>query len=56
VDDLNRGLYTVDGSLHPRKDLQLVKGNVIKQLPSPKHNKNNETFRIKKVNHSKIQK
>jgi hypothetical protein len=23
-------LYTVDGSLHTRKDLQLVKGNVIK--------------------------
>jgi transposase InsO family protein len=30
VEDINRGLYTVDGSLHPRKDLQLVKGNVIK--------------------------
>ena len=30
VEDVNRGLYTVDGSLHPRKDLQLVKGNVIK--------------------------
>ena len=30
VEDKNRGLYTVDGSLHPRKDLQLVKGNVIK--------------------------
>ncbi len=28
--DKNRGLYTVDGSLHPRKDLQLVKGNVMK--------------------------
>ena len=25
-----RGLYTVDGILHPRKDLQLVKGNIIK--------------------------
>ena len=30
IEDVNRGLYTVDGSLHPRKDLQLVKGNVIK--------------------------
>ncbi len=30
VEDKNRGLYTVDGSLHPRKNLQLVKGNVIK--------------------------
>jgi hypothetical protein len=30
VDNVNRGLYTVDGSIHPRKDLQLVKGNVIK--------------------------
>ena len=30
VEKTNRGLYTVDGSLHPRKDLQLVKGNVIK--------------------------
>ena len=30
VKDVNRGLYTVDGSLHTRKDLQLVKGNVIK--------------------------
>ena len=25
VEDKNRGLCTVDGSLHPRKDLQLVK-------------------------------
>ncbi len=30
VEDVNRGLYTVDGSLDTRKDLQLVKGNVIK--------------------------
>ena len=30
LEDKNRGLYTVNGSLHPRKDLQLVKGNVIK--------------------------
>ena len=30
VEKTNRGLYTVDGSIHPRKDLQLVKGNVIK--------------------------
>ena len=30
IEDVNRGLYTVDGSLHTRKDLQLVKGNIIK--------------------------
>jgi hypothetical protein len=30
VEDVNRGLYTVDSSLHTRKDLQLVKGDVIK--------------------------
>ena len=30
IEDINRGLHTVDGSLHPRKELQLVKGNVIK--------------------------
>jgi hypothetical protein len=30
VENVNRGVYTVDGSLHPRKDLQVVKGNVIK--------------------------
>ncbi len=29
-EDKTRELYTVDGSLHPRKDLQLVAGNVIK--------------------------
>ncbi len=33
VEEINRGLYTVDGSLHTRKDLQLVKGNVI-QAPT----------------------
>ncbi len=30
VEDVNGGLFIVDGSLHPRNDLQLVKGNVIK--------------------------
>jgi hypothetical protein len=30
LENVNRELYTVDGSLHPRKDLQSVKGNVIK--------------------------
>ncbi len=25
VEDVNRGLYTVNGSLHTRKDIQLVK-------------------------------
>ncbi len=29
LENKNRGLYIVDGLLHPRKDLQLVKGNVI---------------------------
>jgi hypothetical protein len=51
VEDVNRGLYTVDDSLHTRKDLQLVKGNVINHLPRPKHNKNNVIYRIKWVNH-----
>ncbi len=51
VEDVDRGLYTVDGSLHTRKDLQLVKGNVIKHLPRLKHNENNEIYRIKWVNH-----
>jgi hypothetical protein len=30
VDEINRGLYEVNGVIHPRKDFQLVKGNVIK--------------------------
>ncbi len=46
VEDKTRGLYTVDGSLHPRKDLKLVKGHVIKHLPRLKHNKNNMKYRI----------
>jgi hypothetical protein len=29
VENINRGSYTVDGSLNPRKDLQIVKGNVL---------------------------
>jgi hypothetical protein len=33
VEDTTRGLHAVDGSLPPRKDLQLVKGNIIKALP-----------------------
>ncbi len=37
IQDVDRGLYTVDGSLHPRKDLQIVKGNVINHLQRPKH-------------------
>ncbi len=40
VEDVNRGLYTVDGSLHTRKDLQLVKGNVIKALTKNKAQQN----------------
>ena len=31
IEDVNKGLYTVDGSFHSRKDLQLVKENVIKE-------------------------
>ncbi len=49
AENVNRGLYTVDVSLHTRKDLQLVKGNVIKHLPRLKHNKNNVIYRIKWV-------
>ena len=30
MEDTDKGLYKVDGSFHPRKDLQLVKGNIIK--------------------------
>ncbi len=30
VEDKNRGSCIVDGSLHSMKDLQLIKGNVIK--------------------------
>ena len=41
VDNVNRGLYTVDGSIHPRKDLQLVKGNVY------------HIYKIKWVNYSR---
>ncbi len=29
IDEKNRGLYKVDDFLHPRKDLQLIKGNII---------------------------
>jgi hypothetical protein len=46
VEDVNRGLYSVDGSSHPKR-MHLVKGNVIKHLPRPKHNKNNMIYRIK---------
>jgi hypothetical protein len=30
IGDVDRGSYTVDRTLHTRKDLQLVKGNAIK--------------------------
>ncbi len=39
VEDINRGLYTVDGHYILEKKLQLVKGNVMKHLSRPKHNK-----------------
>ncbi len=54
VEDVNRGLYTVDGSLHTQKDLQLVKGNLIKHLLRLKHNKNNVIYRIKQVNNPEV--
>jgi hypothetical protein len=47
VEDKNRGLYSVDGSLHPRKDLQLVKGNVIKAPTKTKAQQNNVIYKIK---------
>jgi hypothetical protein len=47
VEDKNRGLYTVDDSLHPRKDLQLVKGILSTHLPRLKHNKSNMIYKIK---------
>ncbi len=36
IEDVNSGLFIVNGSLHPRKDLQLVKVIVIKHLPTTK--------------------
>ncbi len=51
VEDTSRGLYTVDGSLHPRKDLQLVKGNLIKAPTKIKAQQSNMIYRIKWVNH-----
>ena len=30
IEEKNRGLYKVDAFLHPRKDLQLIKGDIIK--------------------------
>ncbi len=47
VEEVNRGLHTVDGSLHSRKDLQLVKGNVIK---APTKTKAQQTPSLNKSN------
>jgi hypothetical protein len=51
VEDVNRELYTVDGSLHTRKDLQLVKGNVIKAPTKTKaqQNKNDVQNKVDKA-------
>ena len=34
--DYHNGIYKVDGDLYPRKELQVVKGNVIKLPEKPK--------------------
>ena len=34
--DYHNGVYKVDGDLYPRKELQVVKGNVIKLPEKPK--------------------
>jgi hypothetical protein len=48
VEDMNRGLYMVDGSLHPRKGLQIVKGIAIEALTRTKaQQSNNMIHRIK---------
>jgi hypothetical protein len=39
IEEKNRGLYKVDGFLHPRKDLQLIKGNIIKAPTKTKEKK-----------------
>ena len=54
VEDKNRGLYTVDGSLHPRKDLQLVKSNVIKAPTKTKAQQKQHDIQDKVANHSII--
>ncbi len=41
VEEKNRVIYKVDGFIHPRKDLQLIKGDVIKHQLKPKHNNRN---------------
>ncbi len=51
VEDKNRGLYTVDGSLHPRKDVQLVKGNVIKAPIKTSAQQKQHDIKEKFVNH-----
>ena len=40
IEEKNRGLYKVDGFLHPRKDLQLIKGNIIKAPTKTKAQQN----------------
>jgi hypothetical protein len=50
ADSFNRGLYTVDGSIHPRKDLQLVKGNVIEAPTKTKAQQKQRDIQDKLVN------
>jgi hypothetical protein len=49
VEEVNRELYTVDGSSHTRKDLQLVKGNVIKAPTKTKAQQKQHDIQDKEV-------
>jgi hypothetical protein len=47
IEEVDRGLCTVDGTLHPRKDLQQVKGNVIEAPTKTKaQQKQHDIFRV----------
>ena len=47
IEEKNRGLYKVDGFLHPRKDLQLIKGNIIKAPTKTKVQQNKHDIQDK---------
>ena len=47
IEEKNRGLYKVDGFLHPRKDLQLIKGNIIKAPTKTKAQQNKHDIQDK---------
>ncbi len=53
VEDVARGLYTVAGTLHPRTDLQLLKGDVIKALAKTKTQ--HKIYKIQQGSHSIIE-